>query len=91
MRWTVDRVCSSSCGSQRSLGTKCINHTRNDEKATHLCFGEVGYASIDSTLEKVNLGEDHFVVELLELRQKGVDSRQSRFELLGFQLSTSVN
>ena len=50
----------------------------------YLCLGEVTSPSINSTFEKVDLGEDHLIVEFLELRQKCINSSQGGLELQRF-------
>lgn len=47
----------------------------------YLCLGEVTYPSINPTFEKMDLGEDHLIVEFLELRQKRINSSQGGLEL----------
>lgn len=61
-----------------------MNVLEANKKATYLCLGEVTYSSINSTFEKMDLGEDHLIVESLELRQKGINSRQGGLELQRF-------
>jgi hypothetical protein len=50
----------------------------------YLCLGEVTYPSINSTFQKMDLGEDHLIVESLKLRQKCINSSQGGLELQGF-------
>lgn len=53
-------------------------------EATYLCLGEVAYASINSTFEKVDFSKDHLIVQFLEFRQKRINPRQGGLVLQGF-------
>lgn len=49
-------------------GFLLVNMLEPKSEVTCLGFGEIAYPSVNSTFEKMDLGEDHLVVEPLKLR-----------------------
>jgi hypothetical protein len=52
----------------------------------HLGLGQISDPAVHPALEQVDLGQDHLVVEPLELGEQGVDEHESGLVLAGFQL-----
>lgn len=81
------RMENSALQIQRSLELRgAVNGVsgRSGRGQSSFRFWEVSNPSIKAGFEKVNLCEDHFVIEPLELSQQGIDQRECRFELRGF-------
>ena len=53
----------------------------------YLRFREVANTAVYSALEEVNLGEDEFVVQSLELSEQGFNQSKRRLVLLRVQLT----
>jgi hypothetical protein len=80
--WAIDRIRSSAGGSESSLSEGWVNDGRKHaDDGLDLGLGEVADSSVNAAFQKVNLCEDHFVVQPLKLRKKSIDESESRLVL----------